>query len=84
MEHILFSLITVGSKELAIGRVCFDDTLINSIQLRTSIGIWIYGDREISLGSMKSGTEMRRIGFGRNSNDGIGVNPPRTTGSQRP
>ena len=28
---------------------------------------------------MKNGTEMRRIGFEKNINDSIGVNPPRTT-----
>ena len=84
MEHISLLVMTVGSKELAIGRSCSYDMLIHSDQDISSNDRSGHGDWYISLVSLKSCTEMRIVGSGRNRNDGIGVNPPRTIGSPRP
>ena len=84
MEHVLLSVITVWSKEFAVGGARLDDNLIHSNPMGASINRQGNGDREISLGSLNSGTEIQRIGFGRNKNGGIGVNSPITTGSISP
>ena len=77
MEHIVLSVITVGYKELAIGRARSDDTLIHSNHASTSIDRQGHGDWYISFDIMKSGTSMQIIGFVRKSDDGI---PPRNIG----
>ena len=58
MEHILLSVIYVESKYLAIVRACLGDTLIISNQESSSVDIQGHGYRDISLGSLRSGTEM--------------------------
>ena len=45
--------------------------MTESNQEITSIERWGNGDRDIYLDSINSGTEMERIGFGQNSDDGI-------------
>ena len=84
MEHILLSVITLRSKDLAIGRARSDDKLIHYNQASVSNDRRGHGDQYTSLCSLKSGTEMRRIGLRININEGIGVSPPITTGSIRP
>ena len=71
MEHISLSVIAVGSKEFAVGGSRLEDTLIHSNQSITAIDRWGYGDRNISLGSINSCSEMWRFGYGRNRDDGI-------------
>ena len=63
MENISLSVITVGSKELAILISRLNDMLIHSNQARTSIGIWGHSYWDIYLASLKSGNEMQIIGF---------------------
>ena len=105
--------ITVGSKDIAVGRARSENMFIHTNQEITSIDRQVHGDWYIYLEiwnscnkvsvdfgqnkndgisvipsrtivsiiphitSLKSGTEMRRIGFGRNSDDDI---PPRKMG----
>ena len=64
MEHILLLVITVGSKELAIGRARLDNILIHYNQSRASIDRRGNGDWYISLGIINSCTEMNRIQSG--------------------
>ena len=49
MEHILLLVITIGSQELAIGRVRLDYALIHSNKVNDSIDIWGHSDQEIPL-----------------------------------
>ena len=60
-----------------------DDTLTDTNQASASIDIRGHSEREISFGIRKS-CEKISIDFGRNNNDGIGVNPSRTIGSISP
>ena len=78
MKHILLSVITVGSKDIKIGILRLGDRLIRSNQSSASIDKRGCDDWLISLGSMNSCTEMRRIGFGWNKNEGISMSPPIT------
>ena len=78
LEHILLSVITVGSKDIAIGRACLGDKIINSNQSNAFIDIWGHGDRYISPTPAGSGVKMWIVGSGRNSDDGI---PPRNIGT---
>ena len=84
MEQLLFLVITSESKEPATGISCSENTLINSNQAINSIDIRGHNDQDISLRSMKSGTEMEKNVFGRNRNDDIGVKPSRTVVIIRP
>ena len=81
MEHFSFSVITEGSKYFAIVGARLYDTLIQSNQTISTIDRQVNGDWNISLGSLNIWNKMWRIEFGKNSNDGIGVSPPRITGS---
>ena len=74
------SVITVGSIDIVLGRARLDDVIMYYNQASDYIDIRGHSDQYISLGILDSGTEMRRIGFGWNSNDGIGVKPLRTIG----
>ena len=58
MEHISLLVITVRSKELVIERARLDDAPIHSNQSGASVDKWGHSDREIPLGSLKSGTEI--------------------------
>ena len=74
MEHVLLSVITVWSKEFAVGGACSDDTIIHSYQASANFDIQGHGNRNITPGSLKSCSEMQNIISGWNINDGI---PPR-------
>ena len=78
MEYALLLVITVGSKEFMIGRARSDDTLTRSNKASASIDRQRQGDWDILLDSLMSCNEMRRVRYGRNSKDGISVNPPIT------
>ena len=80
MENVLLLDITIGSKELVISRARFDDTLVHTNQVSAYIDRRVHSDCNISFVSWKSCNEMS-IDFGRNTNDGIRVNPPITIGS---
>ena len=83
MEHITLSVITIGSKDLAIGRAHLDDTLIHTNQTIASIDRQGYGDIEIYFGSQKCCNKIS-IDFGRNTDVSICANPSRTIGSISP
>ena len=80
MGHIYLSFITEGYKEFAVGGVRSDKTLIHSDQTSATIYRRGHVNKKISLGSLKTCTEIRRVRFGRNINYGNGVDPPRTIG----
>ena len=79
MEKIIFSVITLGSKEVAIGRARSYNMIVHTNQASTSIDIRVHGDCYISFGIWKSCNGMI-IGFWRNTDDVIHVNPSRTIG----
>ena len=80
MEHIALLVLTVGSKYLTLGRARSYDNLIQNNQLRTSIDMRLHVYQDISSKDQKICNKMSMY-FGRNMNDGILVNPPRTIGS---
>ena len=80
MENVSLSAITIGSKYLAISGSRLEDTLIHTNQASASIDRRGQGDWEIYFRIQKSCNKIN-IDFRRNTNCGIGVNSPRTTGS---
>ena len=58
MEHITLSVITVGYRELVIGRARLEETLIHTNQPSASIDRRGHSDWEISFGSHKSFNKM--------------------------
>ena len=77
-EKFLLLVITEGSKEFVVGEVRSDYTLIHSNQLRATIDRRGQSDQNISIGNLKSCTEMKRVEFGTNRNGRIGMKPPIT------
>ena len=77
MEHIMLSVITLVSKDLAIGIEHSYYTIIHNNQARDYIDRQVHGDGEIYFGSQKSCNNIS-IDFGRNTNDRICANPSRT------
>ena len=76
--------VTIGPKDLAICSARLDYKLVaEANQLRTSIDIRGNGDWEYPFGSRKIGNEMS-VGFGRNADDKIGMNPSRAIRSPHP
>ena len=55
--------------------------IIHSDQSISTIYICVHGDRNFSLGILDSRTEVVKVGFRRNTDDGIGLNPLVTIGS---
>ena len=83
IENIILSVITVRSKELAIGRSRLDYIIIHTNQASASIDIRVHSNWDISFGSQKSCNKMS-IYFEQKMNGGIRVNPSRTIGSISP
>ena len=76
----MFPIITVGSKELAIGKAHSNNTLIHTNQSSAFIDRWVHSDWGISFGIWKSCKKMI-IDFRQNTNIGICVNPSIPIGS---
>ena len=83
VKHVSLLTITMESKDIAKIRASSDNTLIHTNQASASIDRRGHGDRDIYFGICKSFNKIR-IDLGRISNDGIGVNAPRTFRIIRP
>ena len=80
MEHILFTEVTIGSKDLTIGSVRLGyKIIIEDNQAQASIDRWGHGDQGFPFETQKIGNGMS-VGFGQNAYDKIGINTPRTIG----
>ena len=80
----MLSVIIEGSKEFSVGGAHSDYLTIQSNQASSIIDRRGHSDRNISFVSLYSCMEMQSGVFRRNSNDIIGVNPPRTIGRIKP
>ena len=73
----------MGSEELAISRARLEKTLIHTNQARVSIDRRGHGDQDFSFEGQKS-CDKNSIDFGRNTNNGIPMNPSITIGIIKP
>ena len=64
VEHVLFLVITEGSKELEVGGVHSENTIIQSNQASANIDRLVQGDYNISLIILKSCTETQKNRIG--------------------
>ena len=91
VETTSLLIITEGYKQFAVAQhfgcsgahlenTTSQPTVIHSNQSTNTIYIGGNVDWKISLGSLQSHTEVQSGGFGNINNDGIGINPPRTSG----
>ena len=78
-----------GSQPFRRSGACLDGTtshppIIHPDKIINTIDRWGHGDCNIYLESLERLTEIQRGGFGRSSDESIGMNPPGTIVSNRP
>ena len=83
-EHLSLLEINIGSKDLIISSSQLGDKIIvHFYKMSAFVDRWGHGNQNFSSGSQKNGNKMS-VGFGRNVNDKIGMNPSRIIGNPHP